>query len=646
MATSMMTSITPSSCSPRNQTKLAKKSSVSKSKPLPRLPVPPLHNTLAAYLQSLRATVSREQYAITESLVREFGRPGGPGEYLQMKLLEYAESQANWSNRWWLDDMYLHNHVSLPLNSNPGMVFPKQHFKDEGQRLRFAAKLISGILDYKVIIDARALPVDRVRHHKPGQPLCMEQYYRLFSSYRVPGVVKDSLVSPSSSVMPEPEHIIVVCNNQFFVLDVIVNFKRLSEQDLLSQLKRIVDLAREDPAPHTVGLLTTMGRVEWATARKKLIKASTNRDSLDMIERCIFVLCLDANMGHPPAEVGKPMDADDEPLAHQMLHGGGTSLNSGNRWFDKTMQFIIGDDGTCGLNYEHSPSEGVAVVQLVEHLLRYIDSETHKRKLTRAQSICELPCPRVLRWKLSHETIQDIETARGGMDRLVDDFDLKLLRYTKFGKGFPKSQNMSPDAFIQIALQFTYFRIYGHLTSTYESASTRRFLEGRVDNIRAATVEALEFSRSMIGDRQATELEKMDLLRAAIQRQTDICITNILGQGFDCHLLGLRELSRELGEPMPEIFTDEAYRMSNYFNLSTSQVLTKLDTFMCYGAVVPDGYGAAYNPHEDYILFAIASWKRCPTTSSEVFRDKLYKSLNDMHALCTRMSLNNNHIVK
>ena len=35
-------------------------------------------------------------------------------------------------------------------------------------------------------------------------------------------------------------------------------------------------------------------------------------------------------------------------------------------------QFIIGDDDTCGLNYEHSPSEGVAVVQLVEHLLKYM----------------------------------------------------------------------------------------------------------------------------------------------------------------------------------------------------------------------------------------------------------------------------------
>jgi hypothetical protein len=63
---------------------------------------------------------------------------------------------------------------------------------------------------------------------------------------------------------------------------------------------------------------------------------------------------------------------DDVSLANQMLHGLGTKLNSANRWYDKTMQFIISEDGACGLNYEHSPSEGIAVVQLIEHLLKYM----------------------------------------------------------------------------------------------------------------------------------------------------------------------------------------------------------------------------------------------------------------------------------
>lgn len=47
-------------------------------------------------------------------------------------------------------------------------------------------------------------------------------------------------------------------------------------------------------------------------------------------------------------------------------------------------------------------------------------------------------------------------------------------------------------------------RCNGRLGSTYESASIRRFQEGRVDNIRSATLEALAFVKSMTGDEGAT----------------------------------------------------------------------------------------------------------------------------------------------
>ena len=72
---------------------------------------------------------------------------------------------------------------------------------------------------------------------------------------------------------------------------------------------------------------------------------------------------------------------------------------------------------------------------------------------------------------------------------------MNVFKFTEFGKEFIKKQNMSPDAFIQIALQCAYYRIYSRLASTYESASLRRFREGRVDNIRAASSHALTFCR-------------------------------------------------------------------------------------------------------------------------------------------------------
>lgn len=41
---------------------------------------------------------------------------------------------------------------------------------------------------------------------------------------------------------------------------------------------------------------------------------------------------------------------------------------------------------------------------------------------------------------------------------------------------------------------------------------------------------------------------------------------------IDNHLLGLRGIAHELEIETPEIFTDEAYLISNQFVLSTSQV--------------------------------------------------------------------------
>ena len=95
----------------------------------------------------------------------------------------------------------------------------------------------------------------------------------------------------------------------------------------------------------------------------------------------------------------------------------------------------------------------------------------------------------------------------------MSDCDHQIFVFEDYGKGFVKSQKLSPDSFIQIAIQLTFYkyinshtnlicimhcyRMYGHLTATYESASTRRFLYGRTDTIRGASLEALAFCKAM-----------------------------------------------------------------------------------------------------------------------------------------------------
>lgn len=63
-------------------------------------------------------------------------------------------------------------------------------------------------------LSSHSIPTDCAKGQLSGQPLCMKQYYGLFSSYRLPGHTQDTLVAQKSSVMPEPEHVIVACGNQ------------------------------------------------------------------------------------------------------------------------------------------------------------------------------------------------------------------------------------------------------------------------------------------------------------------------------------------------------------------------------------------------------------------------------------------------
>lgn len=68
---------------------------------------------------------------------------------------------------------------------------------------------------------------------------------------------------------------------QFFVLDVVINFRRLSERDLLTQLQKISKMAdsEEDRLP-AVGLLTSDGRSEWAESRRALMNGKVLRDRI------------------------------------------------------------------------------------------------------------------------------------------------------------------------------------------------------------------------------------------------------------------------------------------------------------------------------------------------------------------------------
>ena len=73
--------------------------------PPPHLPIPPLDETLDAYLDNLKPILSTEKWKETSAQVSDFRQKHG--ERLQKRLEERQAELENWAYDWWLEDMYL-----------------------------------------------------------------------------------------------------------------------------------------------------------------------------------------------------------------------------------------------------------------------------------------------------------------------------------------------------------------------------------------------------------------------------------------------------------------------------------------------------------------------------------------------------------
>lgn len=165
----------------------------------------------------------------------------------------------------------------------------------------------------------------------------------------------------------------LVCPSQFFVLDVYnSDHTPLTVDQIHMQLEKIWNSSLQTNK-EPIGILTSQHRNTWGKAYNNLIKGEqriaitlvdlgfilflfyctserkhsilmcfltfssdkTNKESVRSIQKSIFTVCLDAPMLRVSDEMYLSRGAA------QMLHGGGARWNSGNRWFDKTLQVSL-----------------------------------------------------------------------------------------------------------------------------------------------------------------------------------------------------------------------------------------------------------------------------------------------------------------
>uniref|UniRef100_A0A674EIE8 Carnitine O-acetyltransferase b n=1 Tax=Salmo trutta TaxID=8032 RepID=A0A674EIE8_SALTR len=263
-----------------------------------------------------------------------------------------------------------------------------------------------------------------------------------------------------------------------------------------------------------MGILTSEHRQTWCQACSHLLKVRA-------IEKGLFTLCLDS----PVMRVSD--DRHSSRMAAQILHVGGTHLNSGNRWFDKTLQFVVGEDDSWGLLYEQATAEGPPIATLPDHILQYCKKPDPKKT-----PLIPLQMPK----------------------KLINDLDIRCFDFQRFGKELPKRHNVSPNSFIQVALQLAYYKVHNEVCASCDIASQRMFRGGRTDYIRSPTNQMLKFVLAF--DDPTISLE---LLRKAVETYVALTDQVLKGQSIDRHLLGLKLQAIEEGLSVSRLFMDTAY---------------------------------------------------------------------------------------
>lgn len=591
---------------------------MSKQKDLKRLPVPPLQETLQRYLDSIKPLVTPIQFDQTSKVVQEFGKPNGIGQTLYKILEAKAASTENWLADWWLHGSYLEYRMPVVVYSNPAMALPRQVFTQKEDQLKHAALLIAGALDFLALVERQQLNPEMMGKH----PLDMSQYQKIFSTCRVPAPNRDKLETYFLSKDP-PRHVLVVHNNEFFAVEVFDSQGNpYNENQILQQLHEVVSMSAVPGCG--VGVLTTEHRDVWARAFEELCQNPRNANCVELIKRAILVVCLDQKL-----KIREPYEV---ACAYQMLLGGRHGENAANRWCDKTVQLIVGEDGYTGLLYEHSPSEGPPVAMMVDHCYKYIDKK--EGFPTSCKPVDTVP--KKLQFEPSERTIADIKEASTSLSRLTEDLDLFIFKFKGYGKEFIKSCQLSPDSYVQMAMQLAYYKIHKEPGATYESASTRKFIHGRTETIRSTSSDSVAFCKSFESSSSGLA-EKVQSLRKAVQNHKDYTNLAINGHGVDRLLFGLKMIAAENNIPLPELYRDAAYTVSTQFKISSSQVATQCDALMFYGPLVKDGYGCCYNPQAHSISFGLSSFNSCASTSTALFRDALSESLTQMHD-CLKLS--------
>jgi len=415
----------------------------------------------------------------------------------------------------------------------------------------------------------------------------------------------------------------------FFAIDIVDEYgDPLSLSVLEDQLQQCINLADEIPSSRAkLGILTSSNRDNWADARKKLLAygGESMARALEMLESGAVLVNLDDSAY-----------TEWEEISEMLLTG--RKQSGDNRWFDKSIQLIVDNNGLAGCTNEHSMMDGMPTVKFVD----YITNTTYEEIKARSDDGNTDPSHKPVDifsecfQKIDGSLLEEMENkAREEFHQNIGKQSISYVNFKGYGSDLIKKSGNPPDAFVQVAMQLAIYRLYGEQVGTYEATQVRRFLHGRTEVTRAVSLESAAFVKKMgtvpsKDEGPEAKKEKLKLLKEATAAHGNYSQLAAQAFGVDRHFFGLSMLVDEQ-EKTPALFADPVFGRSKWWRLSTSNLSHPNIVNWGFGQVVPDGCGVAYSVHPKSCVFTISALAETGWTPK--LAELLEESLEEMRGL-------------
>ncbi|KAI6237254.1 Cpt-6 [Aphelenchoides besseyi] len=588
---------------------------------LPKLPVPNLQDTIDRYLQSMQPILDKEEFCQLTEMASSFVQNEGPR--LQRWAIGYSWLKTNYVTGFWEKYAYLYGRDSVMINSSVAHVDTKK-MPDNATQISRAAHLT-----YVAALNMIAIATEKQRPPAAGL-VYAGHYNKLYANTRKPRAQIDEW-----NIKELARHIVVKANDCYYRVEVFDRTtNRLLQPEELADIFTEVLQRKDTPTEveRKLASLTHDRRDQWSENRRRFfVENENNREFLKTVESSIVVLILDE----------QTHDAENDQQLSKYMH---SMLTHQKAWADKPMNFFVMKNGRCGGLSEHSVADGSELDHLFEnfaaiekHFLKYSKDANDENTIANFQQKPGMQLAERMTIQESKELRTEVERCYDEYEPRMNDLDVASTLFTDFGKGAIKKARVSPDAFIQMAIQLANYRDQGKTHLTYEATSARFYDYSRTETLRSASNESAAFVKAVIDGKSKDECAQ--LLRNACTshaHRNKLCMT---GQGVDRHLFVLFVLSKGLGIESPLL---NHYAAQKWL-LSTSQpptITNQLDEETdeqqqwlggAFAAVALKGYGICYRcVGNSAIVSHFTSYKSAENTNSERFRTLWKEAMNEL----------------